>query len=51
MTKEIISHSPASFQVAFLLTGGVEHHQDSWMFPQKAIKGLISQMEDRRVCL
>lgn len=31
----------------FLLTRGIKHDQDSWVFLQKRVEGLISQMEDR----
>lgn len=49
--KIIISSSPAPFQLAFLLTGSVEHDEGCWMFLQEAVKGLIGQVEDRGVCL
>lgn len=49
--KIIISSSPAPFQLAFLLTGSVEHDEGCWMLLQEAVKGLIGQVEDRGICL
>lgn len=42
-------YRPCSF--ALLLTRGVKHDQGSRMFLQEAVKGLIGQVEDRRVRL
>lgn len=49
--KIITGCSPALSRLSFLLTGGVEHDQGCGMFLQEAVKGLISQVEDRGVCL
>ena len=51
IVKIITTSSIAPFPSTFLLTGGVEHNQGSWIFLQEAVKGLIGQVEDRGACL
>lgn len=51
MVNIITVCSPALYERAVLLTGGVEHDQGCRVFLQEAVEGLVGQVEDRRVRL